>query len=242
MRTKILTIGYIFILIFIFKETGFSDDDKLTLTVVPFQTIGEFENSDIYAYGLPEAIAHDLSQIPGITIVERLQLSAVLREHKLTQAGFISEQQAPEIGKMIGANIVLIGTVQTVDNLVRVQSRAIKVNSGDVVFSLKVDKKISSFKDILSLQDDIAKKIIIKLGFELSKDLLNNIAEPVTLSEDAFNFYSSGFKYYDKGDFQSGLNYFKKAAELDKDFSLAQQIRLRAEKAFEELEREINKK
>ena len=92
------------------------------------------------------------------------------------------------------------------------------------------------------MQDDIAKKIIIKLGFELSKDLLNNIAEPVTLSEDAFNFYSRGFKYYDKGDFQSGLDYFKKAAELDKDFSLAQQIRLRAEKAFEELEREINKK
>ena len=239
MRTKILTIGYIFILIFIFKEAGFSNDDKLTLTVVPFQTIGEFENSDIYAYGLPEAIAHDLAQIPGITVVERLRLSSVLQEIKLSQAGLTNENIAAKVGNMLGAKTIIVGTVQKMNKFVRVHARLLNVVSGKIVFSIKVEKEIKAFKDVFSLENLVTKKIILQLGFKLSGKQLEKIGKEPTLSEDAFKFYSTGFRFFDSGDYENGLAHFNKAAEIDKDFDWAQKARIRAQQAFEELEREI---
>jgi len=71
-----------------------------TLAVAPFSVIGDSTNAEIYAYGLPEAIANDLSHVTGLTIVERLRLSTVLQEYGLSQAGFVGEQNAPRIGEL----------------------------------------------------------------------------------------------------------------------------------------------
>ena len=135
MKANKLTILVLIFSLLILTGAGFAQSMTLTLTVVPFQTIGNFENADIFAFGLPEAITNDLSKIPGITVVERLQLSAVIREHKLAQAGFIDEAKAPEIGKMLGADVIVTGTVQKIGVLVRVQTRAIKVYSGAVSYT-----------------------------------------------------------------------------------------------------------
>ncbi|MDW7680773.1 MAG: FlgO family outer membrane protein [bacterium] len=210
-----------------------------TLAVAPFKLIGDFEAPEIFSHGLPEAIANDLSRMPEISVVERLQLSAVIREHQLSQAGFISEQSAPRIGEMLGAEIVVVGTVQKIGNLVRVQSRAIEANSTEVIFSFKIEAKIKSIKDVFDLTDKIAKRMIMQFGLKLSENQLDDLKKAATPDETAFKLFSAGLKFYDDSHFQQGLACFKQAVELDKNFSLAQQIRLRAERAFEELDREI---
>ena len=234
---KCLVLSLLFLL---FQHPGHSQ--VKTLAVAPFKLIGDFDAPEIYSHGLPEAIANDLSRMPEISVVERLQLSAVIREHQLSQAGFISEQSAPRIGEMLGAEIVVVGTVQKIGNLVRVQSRAIEANSTEVIFSFKIEAKIRSIKDVFDLTDKIAKRMIMQFGLKLSEKQLDDLKIAATPDETAFKLFSSGLKYYDNSNFQQGLDCFKKAAELDSSFDLAQQIRLRAEKAFEELEKEIIKK
>ena len=210
-----------------------------TLTVVPFQVIGDIKNSDIYGYGLPDAIANDLAQIPGITVVERLRLSSVLQEIKLSQAGLTNENIAAKVGNMLGAKTIIVGTVQKMGKLVRVHARLVNVVSGKIVFSIKVEKEIKAFKDVFSLENLVTKKIVLQLGLQLTSEQLEKIGKEPTLSEDAFEFYSTGFRLFDSGDQKNGLVFFNKAAEIDKNFDWAQKIRIRAQQAFEELEREI---
>ena len=79
-----------------------------TLSVLPFKLIGKFDEPELYEYGIPEAIAHDLAQVRGLTIVDRLKLSSLLNELQLAQTGLISETSAPNVGKMIGAKKVIV--------------------------------------------------------------------------------------------------------------------------------------
>jgi TolB-like protein len=213
-----------------------------TLAVTPFQVLGDSADSDIYSYGLPDAIANDLAQAPGITVIERLRLSAILQELKLSQSGLISEQSAPEIGAILGAKTIITGTIQKDRQEVRANIRAIEVATGKIIFSIKADQKINQFSDVFKLEDLLAQQIIFRLGLKLSEQNLKEIEKNATQSEEAFKCYSTGFRYLDSGDYFKGVKYFDQAVAKDKNFSWAQQIRLRAQQAFEELEKEINKK
>ncbi len=212
-----------------------------TLAVMPFQVIGDVANADIYGYGLPDAIANDLARIPGITVVERIRLSSVLQEMALSQAGIVTDKNAPQIGEMLGANVIVVGTVQKMGDEVRVHARAMSAVSGEVMFSVKAEKKIREFGDVFELEDFLAQKIILQLGRKISQAKLDEIGREATLSEDAFKQYSSSFRYFDRGEYEHGLQHLKRAAELDKNFDWADKVRIRAQQAFEELERKTNK-
>ena len=98
-----------------------------TLAVTPFQIVGDLEDADIYSYGLPDAIAHDLSCLPGLVVVERIRLSSVLQELKLSQTGLIREQDATSIGRLLGAKLIIVGTVQKAGKETRIHARAVNV-------------------------------------------------------------------------------------------------------------------
>lgn len=237
MKLKVINIIFLFCCILIDNQICNAGID--TLAVTPFQVIGDAANADIYSHGLPDAIANDLSRISGITVIERLRLSAVLQELKLSQTGVINEQYASGIGELLGANVIIVGTVQKLGPEVRVHARAVSVGSGEILFSVKAERKIKLFSDVFKLEDILAQKIISQLGLKISREKLDEIEEDVTFSEDAFKLYSSGFKYFDSGDYENALKHFKKATEIDEHFDWAQTVRMKAQKAFEELEREL---
>lgn len=141
-----------------------------TLAIVPFSVIGDSANAEIYSYGLPEAIANELSRVSGLTIVERLRLSAVLQEFSLSQAGFVGEQEAPRIGELLGAKIVLVGTVHQSATEVRVYVRGVSVASGKVIFSVKAEQGIRTLSDIFKLEDVLARKVVLRLGLAMAED------------------------------------------------------------------------
>jgi len=212
-----------------------------TLAVVPFQVIGDSANAEIYEYGLPEAIANDLASIPGLTVVERLRLSSVLQEFKLAQAGFVSEQNAPRIGELLAARVVLTGTVHKSESAVHVFVRAVSVASGEVLFSVKAEQNGAKLIDLFKLEDLLARKVAVQLGLAMAQDEIAKIDTAPTFSEDAFQLYSAGLKSLDGGDFPTALSKLKRSAEIDSHFNWAQKVRIRAQKAFEELEKETKK-
>lgn len=210
-----------------------------TLAVTPFHVIGDTTGADIYAYGLPDAIANALSNIPKLTVIERLRLSTVLQELKLSQAGLITEKNAPSLGEMLGAKLIIIGTVQKLGQEVRVNVRGVRAYSGEAIFGVQAEKEIEVFSDIFKLADNLTQKIISKLGLKSSDENLADNKSEINFSEKAFELYSTGLKYFDRGDYEEALKYIKKAAEIDKHFDWIQKVRNRAKEAFEELEQEI---
>jgi len=93
-----------------------------------------------------------LSNIGGVTIVERQRVDQLLVEGQFGQSGFVDPKKAIEFGKLIGANTVVMGTIADVreekksfkgygvetENLVvtaQVRVRVLDIETGEVVYS-----------------------------------------------------------------------------------------------------------
>lgn len=208
-----------------------------TLGITPFQVLGDTAQSDILSYGLPDAIANDLAKIPDLILVERTRLSLVLQELQLEQAGLVCEKDASHFGKLAGATIMLMGTVHNSKRHVRVFMRAVRVASGEIMFSVKAEQHIKYFSDVFKLEDLLARKTAVQLGLCMVQDHYEAANDIPTDSEFLFRCYSTGLRHLDSGEYTKALENFGKSAVTDQNFSWPNRIRSHAQKAFEELEK-----
>jgi TolB-like protein len=81
---------------------------------------------------IAEDIEYQLINSRKFTIVERNNLDLILAEQRFQMSGEVSDESAVSIGKMLGANIILTGTVTEVDTTRRLTIRAINVETGEV--------------------------------------------------------------------------------------------------------------
>jgi curli biogenesis system outer membrane secretion channel CsgG len=93
-----------------------------------------------------------LSNVGGVTIVERQRVDQLLVEGQFGQSGFVDQKKAIEFGKLIGANTIAMGTIADVreetksfkgygvetENVVvtaQVRVRVLDIETGEVVYS-----------------------------------------------------------------------------------------------------------
>lgn len=67
------------------------------------------------------------------SMVERGLLQQVMREHALTQTGILDLSQAQEIGKMVGADAIITGSLSDIGNEIKANARLIDVREGTVL-------------------------------------------------------------------------------------------------------------
>ena len=86
--------------------------------------------------GTTEYIAGELEYIwvnAGYTIIDRSQLDRIRREQNFQMSGAVDDDTAVSIGKIIGANIIVTGSVDGQGNLRRLRLRALDVQTSQVV-------------------------------------------------------------------------------------------------------------
>jgi TolB-like protein len=71
----------------------------------------------------------------GVMLIERSQLGSVLDEMALGQTGLVEPAQAVEVGKLSGAQGLVIGSVSEAGDRYLVNARVVSADSGDVVFA-----------------------------------------------------------------------------------------------------------
>lgn len=103
---------------------------NVSLAVMDFQVNGFAE----YLGGaVAEMLRTGFVGIPGIDIVERSQIDAIAREHKLNLSGLVETQTAVSLGKLIGAHYVILGSVNKIGSMAVITSRIVSVASGTSV-------------------------------------------------------------------------------------------------------------
>lgn len=80
---------------------------SLTLAVLDFDA--EPGNAGASGGQIAETIAAVLSGTPGITIVDRSTLERSLREHELSLSGLADSADAPRVGRLVGAKLLIVG-------------------------------------------------------------------------------------------------------------------------------------
>ncbi len=74
------------------------------VAVFPFTINGAKWGSE-----LSDAISHNFFKKAGIEIVEREAMNKILKEQNLTMTGLVDQTKALEIGRMVGADLIIMG-------------------------------------------------------------------------------------------------------------------------------------
>jgi curli biogenesis system outer membrane secretion channel CsgG len=145
---------------------GVQAQQNLTVAVLDFQSQSSPGGSK-YTQKAADLMINELSRM-GINVVERKKLDALIQEQAFQTSGSVDTQTAVNIGKMLGANVILLGTINRIgvgQNTLRVGDstitryntqadinvRAVNVQTGAIIFSdsevVSVQAKSASVPD-----------------------------------------------------------------------------------------------
>jgi TolB-like protein len=208
-----------FIYIFFFIVNLCKLDAQLpdTLAVIPFQVFGETEYSDFLKYGFPDGIAYYLNQCDNITLVSRIKLAEVLKEHSLNQTGLFDTGKTKNIGKLIAANGIISGSVYKSKQKYRVNIQFINVRTAEVILDLSDDVELNDYSDILDYQEELAKKI----SYNINLTIKESDNKKITASHEVYTHYLKALSHLYNGNSIEAQAEIKLINQIDKEFFLA---------------------
>lgn len=123
-----------------------------TLAVLYFENQGNPQLEPLKV-GLSQMLITDLKGAGDVKLVERAQLQAILDELKLGHDGITDPKTAAQVGKLLGADTLLLGSYFELMGTLRMDARLVKVETGEVVHAHGVNDKTENF---LSLEKQLA--------------------------------------------------------------------------------------
>ncbi len=207
-----------FALSFLFSNHLFAISHSVA--VLPFENEMKDASLDWLSMGIPETITNDLLAIKGLVLVERVQLRKVMDEQKLQLTGAIDEKTAVQLGKLIGAQILVVGAFQKQSQIVRLTARFIDVETGGVIQTAKATGKMD---DIFDLQDQIVKDLAKNLNIELKQEEIAKLSVKPTESLEAYQHFGQGTLLQAQKDYQGAVKELQFSMKADPGFTLAKQ-------------------
>jgi len=192
-----------------------------SIAVFPLTYQGKDQKFSSLGLGLSEMMITDLSQVPGITIVERVRLQALFQEMALDQTGLVDESTAPRFGKLLGAAKIIHGNydLPDADNLNLDVGYWDVLNNQTPEFAGQRDALDNLFK----LEKDLVFNLITEMGIDLTPEVREKIQCIPTKNIQAFLAYCMGLEKEDGEQFEAAIKYYQLALRLDPQFSKAEQ-------------------
>jgi DNA-binding winged helix-turn-helix (wHTH) protein/tetratricopeptide (TPR) repeat protein len=190
-------------------EPGFA---VKSLAVLPFKSLGQNDRADEYlGLGMADATIIKLSGLRQLVV---LPTTTVFK-----YAGRKNDTLA--IGRKLGVEAVLDGTIQRAGERVRVTVQLIALRNGKTLWSGKFDER---FTDIFGLQDSISEQVAAALALRITGAERKHLRKRYTENTEAYQLYLMGLFFWKKRT-KEGLNkavgYFQQAIEKDLRYALA---------------------
>jgi len=165
----------------------------------------------------------DLTQIQGISVIERVRLQALVDEMQLGQSGAVDPSTAPKAGRLLGAENLVVGNLSDPAGKIGVASTTASTTRGGVVGSFSVAEPQNKFYE---LQKQVVANIIKVNNIKLDKTTEGAVlGQYHTRSFQAVAYFGLGLDAQDRGDFQASKDYFALAVKEDPNFGLAKTAR-----------------
>lgn len=183
--------------------------DIPTVAVMDFSSfmMGESGGAVNLGAAISAMLVTEFSSREGLRVVERAQLKNLLREQDLSLSGRIEESDAIEIGKMLGVQYVLHGQVTSIVDNLRMDIRAVDVETSEIVTVLKkTDRTSELFAVVVGLADEFGEKL----------DLIppSQRAEIESIPVGATIELSRAIDYEDRGEIQLAIQHYERTLEI----------------------------
>jgi TolB-like protein/Flp pilus assembly protein TadD len=183
-----------------------------SIVVLPLQNLSNSSAEDYFADGMTDELTTDLAQFGTLRVISRTSA--------MHYKG--SSKTAPEIGRELGVDTLIEGTVQHAGNRVRIRIQVIDSASDRHLWARSYDHEL---KDVLVLQSsaarDIAEEVEGKVG-SAQADFRPASANPV--NPVAYEAYLKGRYFWNKrteDGLKKSIDYFQQAISQDPKFAAA---------------------
>jgi len=109
-------------------------EGQATLAIFPFQTDEKLAKKRV-GFAVSELLTYRLFQCGKFKLVERTQLQSVLKEQALGQTGVIERMTASKVGKLLGAQLSALGSVNRLGKSYQIVAKLVDTESGEILAS-----------------------------------------------------------------------------------------------------------
>src|SRR5262245_38172043 len=198
-------------LLYLSRETAAPGAKIKSMAVLPLKPLTAEENNKVLGLCLADALITKLGSLKQI----------VVRPTSAVALFANAPADSIEIGRKLGVDAVLEGTIQESEGRLRINARLIRTDSGMQFWAEKFDEPVNG---IFALQDALSNKIAKTLAFELTNTENKLFARRGTDNTEAYEKYLRG-RFYQSQNTPDGLNrsieFFEQAIALDPNFAEA---------------------
>jgi TolB-like protein/class 3 adenylate cyclase len=159
--------------------------DKPSLVVLPFVNMSDDPKQEYFSDGITEDLTSALSTISSLFVIARN--SAFTYKDKAVKV--------QEVGKELGVQYVLEGSVRKTNDQVRITAQLIEATTGYHLWSEQYDRPL---KDIFALQDEIVQKIVSTLKLQLTLREQGYVVRKTTNNLEAYDAYLRGLEAWNR--------------------------------------------
>lgn len=198
-------------------------NNPLRLVVLPFKVLGTTQQPWL-GESFAEHLLLALSQSDKLSLIERSQIDQLLKEQGLSQSAFADEATAPQLGRLLGAQQMVLGSVQVQGEQLRVSLRLVDASTGQIVPGQTLQLSGNS-QQLPELQTQLAIQLLQKLTGLSAIEAQNRVeALNFTSSAQASALYFQAqnlLQNFAYNHYQQAMELYKQAIALDPQFTLA---------------------
>jgi adenylate cyclase len=191
------------------QATGGKKSTIRSVAVLPLADLSAERDQEYFGDGVAEEILNALAKIGGLHVPARTSCFAFRG----------TTVDAREIGRRLGVDALLEGSIRKAGNRVRITVQLIDARNGFQLWSERFDRELN---DIFAIQDEIACSVINALGLSLTQREERTLLKRSTANVEAYEFYLRGRKLFQEWTRQSigiAREMFQRATELDPHFA-----------------------
>ena len=190
---------------------GPSAHTKHSIAVLPFEDMSSGHDQEFFCDGVAEELINALSHISSFRVIARSSAFAFKGRN----------QDVRTIGRSLGVQTLLEGSVRKADNRLRVTVQLINAEDGSNLWSERYDRNLD---DIFAIQDDICLSIAERLKTSLPHQERNQVVNRRAQDASAYNLYLKGrflFNQRKETSIKKSVECYDEAISIDPAFGLA---------------------
>jgi TolB-like protein/DNA-binding winged helix-turn-helix (wHTH) protein len=181
-----------------------------SLAVLPLQNLSGDKDQEYFAEGMTDGLITDLGQLSLLRVISRTSAMHYRQTSKTL----------PQIGRELGADAIVEGTVFRSGNRVRITAQLIDARSNRHLWARAYERDL---RDLITLQDEVARDIADEVRVKLAPQELADLTTSHPVNPEAHEAYLKGRYYWNQiteEGVKKSFGFFQRAIEKDPKYAL----------------------
>ncbi len=181
--------------------------------MLPLENLSGDKEQDYFADGMTEELITNLAKIKALKVISRTSMMRYKGTNK----------PLPEIAKELGVDALVEGSVQRSGQRVRITAQLIHAATDQHLWAESYERDL---RDVLALQNEVARAIAREIKITLSPDEQTRISQARPVNLEAYELYLKGRYHFDQRnlgpqELRTARDYFEQALQRDPSYAPA---------------------